>query len=99
MFKRELDLDDDQADLVDHALRDLRRAGEDLEVALKDARGDLAKAFSGEAVDEGTVSAIFASQDEDLVRFRRSALSALKQIHAVLEPDQRERAVAWLARG
>lgn len=98
MFKRKLDLDEDQADLVDHALGDLRDAVKDLGIALQDGKQELARAFAGDDVDDATLAAIFASQDEDVARFRRSAVSALKQIHAVLEPDQREEATAWLAR-
>lgn len=97
VFKRKLDLDEDQADLVDHALRDLGEAGRELRDTLKSQQAELARAFKDQQVDEAALAALFATQDEELVRFRRSAISALKQVHAVLEPDQREAATDWLA--
>lgn len=98
VFKRRLDVDEDQEDLVDHALRDLREAFGGLTRELKRERADLADAFTGEQVDEAGLAALWAQQDEELQRFRREAVSALKQIHAVLDPDQRRVAASWLQR-
>lgn len=98
VFKRRLDVDEDQEDLFDHALRDLREAFGGLTRELKRERGDLADAFTGEQVDEAGLAALWAQQDEELQRFRREAVSALKQIHAVLDPDQRRVAASWLQR-
>ncbi|MBA2320768.1 MAG: hypothetical protein H0V89_06395, partial [Deltaproteobacteria bacterium] len=36
-------------------------------------------------------------QDEAITSARREVISALKQIHAVLDPEQRARAASWLA--
>ena len=98
MFKRRLRVDEDQEDLVDHALRDLRDAMGGLTRELKRERADLAEAFAGETVDEAGLAALWAQQDEELQRFRREAISALKQIHAVLDPEQRKEAASWLQR-
>lgn len=95
MFKRKLDLDDDQADLVDHAFRDLAEAGRTFQEAMRTQKQDLAEAFRAEEVDETGLASLYAAQDEALQTFRRSAVSVLKQIHAVLEPDQREAATHW----
>ena len=99
MFKRKLDLDEDQSDLVDHALTDLRHAMRDLRHGMKEGRSEVARAFEEDEVDDATLAALFAHQDEEIQRFRREAVSALKQIHAVLDPDQRELATEWLSRG
>ncbi|MCB9679271.1 MAG: Spy/CpxP family protein refolding chaperone [Alphaproteobacteria bacterium] len=98
IFKRHLDLDEDQADLVDHALADLRKAVHEFGDTLKAGRADLGAAFAGEQVDDAALAALFSTQDEEVARFRREAVSALKQIHAVLDPDQREEATRWLSR-
>ena len=97
VFKRKLDLDDEQADLVDHAFRDLGDAGRGFKESLRTQKQDLAAAFSAEEVDESALAALFAAQDEELQRFRRTALSVFKQIHAVLEPEQRAEATRWFA--
>ena len=74
VFKRRLDVDPDQEDIVDHALADLRDSLEALGATLHDSRAALSQAFAGEEV-----------------------VSALKQIHAVLDPEQRALAASWLA--
>lgn len=97
-LKRRLDVDEDQEDLVDLALKDLRQATRDFKRTLHDGRTDLAEAFADDEVDAAALAALFSTQDEEIARFRREAVSALKQLHAVLEPDQREEAVRLLAR-
>ena len=100
-FKRGLRVDEDQEDIIDHAFADLQATLRDVGGSLKDSRGDLAAAFGGEEVDDGALDAIFSRHDEDIARARHEIVSALKQIHAVLDPDQRGRASDWLgsARG
>lgn len=97
MFKRKLDLDEDQEDIVDLAFKDLHAALKDFGEVMKDSRGDVVDAFRGEVVDDGGLEAVFARQDEEVSRARRQLVSAFKQVHAVLEPDQREAAAEWLA--
>jgi uncharacterized membrane protein len=99
VFKRRLDIDEEQEPIVDHAFVDLRKAGKELVDELKDTRKTLADAFAGEAVDEAALAAAFARHDDATARARRDIVSAFKQIHAVLDPEQRKRAAAWLAAG
>ena len=99
VLKRRLRIDDEQEGIVDHALADLRAALKDLAAAVKDTRAPLATAFRGEKVDDGSIAAAFGSHDESLARARRDVVSALKQIHAVLTPEQRAQAADWLAAG
>jgi Spy/CpxP family protein refolding chaperone len=94
--KRRLKVDEDQEGIVDLALADLRKAISTLGEALRDSRSEIAEAFRGDRVDDAALDAIFARQDEEVARARREAVSALRQIHAVLDPEQRESAVAWL---
>lgn len=96
VFKRRLDIDEDQEGIVDHAMTDLRDAIKELAGELKDSRGAIANAFRGETVDEAALSAAFARQDDALGRARRQTVSSFKQIHAVLTPKQREKAADWL---
>lgn len=99
VLKRRLRIDEEQEPVVDHALRDLRAALAELGKELGDTRGAVAEAFRGEAVDDAALAAAFARQDDAVGRARREVVSALKQVHAVLEPDQRERAADLLAKG
>jgi Spy/CpxP family protein refolding chaperone len=99
VFKRKLDIDEDQEDLVDLAMKDARGTAKDLGQALHATRDDLAEAFRSHTVDDAGIAAVFASHDEEIARARREMISALKQIHAVLDPEQRERAADLLARG
>lgn len=97
ILKRRLDVDDEQEPIVDHALADLRKAVDELAAELRETRGPVADAFRGEAVDDAALAAAFARHDDALQRARRQVVSALKQVHAVLEPEQRAKAADWLA--
>lgn len=97
-LKRKLRVDEDQEDYVDLALKDLHVALGDAKDALSRSRADLAAAFSGDEVDEAAIASAFAAQDEDLGTFRKELVSALKQIHSVLDPDQRDIAARWLSK-
>lgn len=97
VVKRRLRIDDEQEDIVDHALGDLQRALAELRTLHTSSRPDLAAAFRGEQVDEAALASLQARQDEGLKQARKEVTSAMKQIHAVLRPDQRERAADWLA--
>lgn len=96
VFKRKLDLDEDQADIVDHAFRDLKEAGVELKEVIKDSREDIVGAFNKDNVDDAALAAVFARHDDQLKTARKNIVSALKQVHAVLDPDQREAAADWL---
>ena len=54
-------------------------------------------AFRGESVDDAAVAATFPRHDDALAHARRDVISALKQVHAVLTPEQRAMAADWLA--
>jgi uncharacterized membrane protein len=97
VLKRRLRVDEDQEDIVDHALKDLHQSVGELRAAYVDSRPDLAAAFRGEVVDEALLASVIARQDEAVKQARQDVTSAFKQIHAVLRPEQRERAADWLS--
>ncbi|MCB9684788.1 MAG: periplasmic heavy metal sensor [Alphaproteobacteria bacterium] len=98
VLKRKLRIDEDQEGIVDHALADLRRSVHAFGDDVKGGRDELAGAFRGEQVDDAALDALFARWDEDLRRTRREVVSALKQVHAVLDEEQREAAADLLSR-
>lgn len=95
VLKRRLNIDEDQEAVVDHALIDLRGSLKELMAELKNTKEPLFNAFRGETVDDAAIASAFARQDDALGKARREVVSALKQIHAVLRPDQRSRAADW----
>ncbi len=92
ILKRRLDIDEDQEGIVDHAVADLRSTLSDLRSTFADSRDELAQALRGDEVDDARLAVVFARHDEELARARRQVVSAVKQIHAVLDDEQRERA-------
>ncbi len=89
MLKRRLDVDEEQGMVVDHAVSDVKESWKELHETMQDARRDAADTLRGETVDEAALEAIFARTDEELARTRRHLVSAVKQIHAVLDEEQR----------
>lgn len=92
VLKRRLGVDEEQEPIVDHALVDVRKALEELATELRDSRAALGDALRGETIDDAALSAVFARQDDALARARRQVVSAVKQVHAVLDADQRKAA-------
>ena len=97
VFKRRLRIDEEQEGIIDHALIDLRGALKGFMDAVQESRAGLAGAFRGESVDDAAVAATFTRHDDALAHARRDVISALKQVHAVLTPEQRAMAADWLA--
>lgn len=96
VFKRRLHIDEEQEPIVDHALVDLRKTLKELGDELKESRAAISGAFAGEAVDDAALATAFARQDDAIARSRREVISAMKQVHAVLDADQRKHAAEWL---
>jgi DNA repair ATPase RecN len=97
MLKRRLDLDEDQSDIADHAITDVRKSVREFVESVQDSRQELAEALRDEALDDARLEVVFDRLDEDLKRTRRDVVSAVKQVHAVLDDEQREQAATWLA--
>ncbi|MES2642245.1 MAG: periplasmic heavy metal sensor [Myxococcota bacterium] len=97
VFKRRLRIDEEQEPIVDHALVDLRKTLKELTDEVKDSRAAISAAFAAESVDDAALATAFARQDDAIARARREVVSAMKQVHAVLDADQRKAAAEWLA--
>lgn len=98
VLKRRLDVDEEQEPIVDHALDDLHASLKELKAELSSTHAPLADALRGEKLDDSALAAIFARHDDALARARREVVSAVKQVHAVLDADQRKKAADWLAK-
>ena len=97
MLKRRLDVDEDQALVVDHAVRDVKDAVKELGEAMADARQEVAETLRAEVVDDAALDAVFQRGDEAVARARRHVVSAVKQVHAVLDEEQRDQVADALA--
>ncbi len=98
VFKRKVGVSPEQEDIVDHALADARAALKEAGKVMGTSRETWAEALKGEQIDEAALHASLDQQEEALRTLRRELLSAMKQIHAVLDPEQRARAAAFLGR-
>lgn len=96
VVKRRLRIDEDQEGIVDHAFADVRKSVSELRDELAATRAGIADAFRGETVDDAALAAAFARHDDALSRARRDLVSSFKQVHAVLDADQRAKAADWM---
>jgi len=97
MFKRRLGVRADQQALIDPAFVDAQASLQSLREAIAATKAPIADVLRADTVDESALAAIFAVHDEALARARRELVSAVKQVHAVLDGDQRKKAADWLA--
>lgn len=97
VLKRRLDVDEEQEPIIDHALGDLRAALKELKGELEATHAPLADALRGDKIDDGALAAIFTRHDDALSKARRQVVSAVKQVHAVLDEGQRKKAADLLA--
>ncbi|MEO0602025.1 MAG: hypothetical protein AAF211_11360, partial [Myxococcota bacterium] len=56
----------------------------------------LADLTRDEVLDDGRIEVVFDRLDDDLKRTRREVVSAIKQIHATLDEEQRDRLASLL---
>ncbi|MEO6775825.1 MAG: hypothetical protein ABI467_22890 [Kofleriaceae bacterium] len=80
---------------VDHLTSKLR----DTRYGLKDARGDLAAALRGSVLDDAALGAVLGRVDAATGDARAAILDAIRNIHAVLDDNQREQLATLLDQG
>jgi Spy/CpxP family protein refolding chaperone len=81
------------------AVEDLQRTAWDTRGGLGDVRSELSRAIAGEAFDETAAGEASARADAMTGRMKEALTAALKRVHAVLDPRQRERLAELLAKG
>jgi len=92
-----LDLSDEQIAELAKILDDLKTERAQAEVDRRRTLAAYADAVNGDAFDEARASAGAALRVESASRIRDAVLTALRRIHAVLDPEQRSR-FAYLIR-
>ena len=98
-LKRRLRVDEEQEPVIDHAMKDAHAALKELRSELDATRAPIAEALRGETVDDAALAAAFARHDDAVARARREVVSAIRQVHAVLDADQRGKVADFVAAG
>ena len=81
------------------AIEELRERARDAKSGLPETRENLSKAIAGETFDESAFEAVSARVDATAEKMKDALSSALKKIHGVLDPKQRERLASIVGRG
>ena len=81
------------------AIEDFQREARTAKDGLKGAREKLAQAFGPEALDEAVLIEARASAEDVTDKVKDAFATALRRIHGVLDPKQRERLAELLEKG
>jgi Spy/CpxP family protein refolding chaperone len=81
------------------AIEDLRDRAKDARSGMLETRESLGKSIAGEAFDDVAFEAVNARADATAEKMKDAFSSALKRIHAVLDPKQRERLADLVSKG
>jgi uncharacterized membrane protein len=94
-----LDLSPAQEKVVKAEFQELKEKARGLKEEGKSARGDMARSIRGDSFEEGALAAMFIRHDDILHNLRGDLAGALGRIHAVLDPEQRERLAEMIESG
>ena len=77
----------------------LRERARDAKSGLPETRENIGKAVAGETFDESAFEVMSARFDATAEKLKDAFSSALKRVHAVLDPKQRERLAELVSKG
>jgi Spy/CpxP family protein refolding chaperone len=81
------------------AIEDLRDRARDAKAGLKEARENAGKALARDVFDDTAFEAVNARVDASAEKVKDAVASALKRVHGVLDPKQRERLAEIVGKG
>ena len=81
------------------AIEELRDRAKDAKSGMLETRESLGKSIAGETFDDAALEAVSARVDATSEKMKDALSSALKRVHAVLDPKQRERLADLVSRG
>ncbi len=81
------------------ALEDFQTTAKAAKEGVKGSRVELARAIGGESLDEAALGEASSKVDTATAQVKDAFTSALKRIHAVLDPKQRERLAEIVSKG
>ncbi len=98
LFSR-LDTTPGQEREIRSAIEDFQREARTAKEGLGGAREKLAQAFGGEQLDESVLIEAQASAEDVTGKVKEAFAAALRRVHAVPDPKQRERMAELIAKG
>ncbi|HEY3803380.1 MAG TPA: periplasmic heavy metal sensor [Kofleriaceae bacterium] len=98
LFSR-LDASPAQERAIIHEVDALKSRLRDIRHGVKDARGDLAAALRGPALDDAALGAVLGRVDSATSEARNAIVDALRNVHGVLDNNQREQLADLVDRG
>lgn len=99
MLYARLDTTPGQEREIRAAIEDLRDRAKDAKAGMFETREHLGKAIAGETFDQAAFEAVSARVDATSEKMKDALASALKRIHGVLDPKQRERLADLVSKG
>lgn len=99
MLYARLDTTPGQEREIRAALEELRERARDAKSGMLETRENLGKSVAGEEFDTSAFEAVSARLDATSEKMKDAAASALKRIHGVLDPKQRERLADLVSKG
>jgi len=98
LFSR-LDTTPGQEREIRAAIEELQHTAVDLKSGLRGSRDDVARAVGGEVFDDAAFAEASTRADVTAGQLKDAFANALRKIHAVLDPKQRERLAELVAKG
>jgi Spy/CpxP family protein refolding chaperone len=99
MLYTRLDTTPGQEREIRSAIEDLRDRAKDAKSGMLETRESLGKSVAGETFDDAAFEAVSARVDATSEKMKDALSAALKRIHGVLDPKQRERLADLVSRG
>ena len=99
MLYARLDTTPGQEREIRAALEELRERARDAKSGMLETRENLGKSVAGDEFDTSAFEAVSARLDATSEKMKDAASSALKRIHGVLDPKQRERLADLVSTG
>lgn len=99
MLYARLDTTPGQEREIRAALEELRERGRDAKSGMLETRESLGRTIAGDTFDTAAFEAVSARVDATSEKIKDAAASALKRIHGVLDPKQRERLAELVSKG
>lgn len=98
IFER-LDTTPGQEKVIVQAADELKGALRDAKEKLRETRGDFARVFRGDLVDEAALTDIFVKHDSVISETRRTTVEAVRKAHEALTEEQRSQVADFIERG
>ena len=99
MLYTRLDTTPGQEREIRAAIEELRDRAKDAKSGMLETRESLGKSVAGETFDDAAFEAVSARVDATSEKMKDALSSALKRVHAVLDPKQRERLADLVSKG